>query len=630
MGSVGNRRRVLIIVENLPLPFDRRVWQEATTLNAAGYQVAIICPRGKGYMEKYECIEGIHIYRHPLPIEARGAFGYFAEYLIALFWEMWLACKINLIHGFDVIHACNPPDTIFLVGLFFKLLGKKFLFDHHDINPELYEAKFGRKDLFYKLLVLLERWTYRTANAAIATNESYKEIAIKRGKMHPDEIHVVRSGPSLERLRILPPKPELKRGREFLVAYLGTMGTQEGIDLLLRSVRHVVYKHMRRDIHFGLVGGGPELDHLKAYAREQEVDDYVTFTGRVPDQEMLEMLNTADICVNSDIANEMNDKSTMNKVMEYMALGKPIVQFDLTEGRFSAQEASLYARPGDEEDFAAKMLELLDDAGKREEMGRFGKKRVEQELEWKYEAPKLLAAYDALWNRPKNVSENNPGTGRRKPIMAAEEHDGAYRPAESTTTYRPIERITPSLVKATAKKVHWGIKRLYNRHRYIEKGRFAEFGYRFRYDRAAPYRARIGERTIFEAYNVLNTQLGNVAVGRKCWFGLNNVIMGPVDIGDKVSTGPYVMILGPRHPVHGKDPDHSDTTRIGNNVWISSGAIILSGVHIGDNAVISAGSVVGKDVPEGAFVGGNPARNMTSLAQKAWDGASKGMAVAAS
>ena len=370
------------------MPFDRRVWQEATALQRHGYLVSIICPTGKGFEQRAEVLDGINIYRHTLPLDAHGALGYLVEYSAALFWQFVLSWRVLLRHGFDVIHACNPPDNIFLVGGFFKIfLGKKFLFDHHDINPELYEAKFGRRDFFYKIMLLWERWTFRTANVSIATNESYRTIAIERGHMDPDKVFVVRSGPSLERLRLLPPVEALKKGRRYMVGYVGVMGQQEGLQYLLG----------REDVHFGLVGGGPELDNLKRLAADLGIADYVTFTGRVPDQLLLEMLNTADVCVNSDEYNAMNDKSTMNKIMEYMALGKPIVQFDLSEGRFSARDASVYARPNDAADMAAKIVELLDDPARRAEMGRIGRDRVENELAWPYEEPKLLGAYDALW-----------------------------------------------------------------------------------------------------------------------------------------------------------------------------------------------------------------------------------------
>jgi len=397
--SAGKVRRVLILVENLPSPFDRRVWQEATTLHANGYVVSIICPTGKGYEKHYEKIDGIHIYRYDLPLEGEGARGYAMEYSVALWHTFRLAWKVRREVGFDLVHACNPPDLLFLIGAFFKLFFRtRFVFDHHDINPELYEAKFGRRDFFWRLMVLFERLTFKTADVSIATNESYRRIAIERGGMNPANVFVVRSGPMLDRLRIVPPVEALKCGHPFLVGYVGVMGKQEGIDLLLRAVHYLVVDMGRADVHFGLVGGGTSLEEMKAMAVDLGIADYVTFTGRVPDQDLLEMLNTADVCVNPDVANEMNDKSTMNKIMEYMALGKPIVQFDLTEGRFSAQDASLYATKNDPADMARKISELLDDAARRQKMGEFGRRRVEDVLEWRYEAPKLLAAYDAAWS----------------------------------------------------------------------------------------------------------------------------------------------------------------------------------------------------------------------------------------
>lgn len=390
-------KRILILVENLPSPFDRRVWQEATTLRDAGYEISIICPTGRGYERKFEAIDGINIYRYNLPIEAEGALGYAAEYATALFWSFVLAWRVFFTRGFDVIHACNPPDLLFLIGGFFKLFGKKLVFDHHDINPELYEAKFGRRDFFYRLMLKLERWTFRTADISIATNESYRRIAIGRGSMDPNRVFIVRSGPSLERMKIEAGNVQLKCGRRYLVGYVGVMGKQEGINLLLHAIYHIVFDLKRNDIHFGLVGGGTSLEEMKALALSLKIAPFVTFTGRVPDEEMLAMLNTADVCVNPDIANEMNDKSTMNKIMEYMALAKPIVQFDLTEGRFSAQEASLYALRNDSKDFARKIIALVDDEQLREQMGQAGRARVLNDLAWHHEIPRLLAAYEALW-----------------------------------------------------------------------------------------------------------------------------------------------------------------------------------------------------------------------------------------
>ena len=391
-------KRILILVENLPSPFDRRVWQDACALRDAGHVVSIICPTGSGYERKFEAIGGIHIYRYNLPVEASGAAGYAVEYAIALASTFVLSWRVLFTRGFDVIHACNPPDLFFLIGGFFKLIGKKFLFDHHDLNPELYEAKFGRRDFLHRLMLALEYWTFRTADVSIATNESYRRIAIDRGRMPSERVFVVRSGPSLERLKILPAEKRLKCGRRYLVGYVGVMGKQEGIDHLLRAAHHIVHELGRSDVQFGLVGGGTSLEEMKAYAVELGVANFVTFTGRVPDCELLAMLNTADVCVNPDVANDMNDKSTMNKIMEYMALGKPIVQFDLTEGRYSAQKASLYAKKNDAVDLATKIVELLDDPVRRVQMGEFGRRRVREELEWRYEVPKLLAAYDALWH----------------------------------------------------------------------------------------------------------------------------------------------------------------------------------------------------------------------------------------
>jgi glycosyltransferase involved in cell wall biosynthesis len=370
------------------------VWQEALALRAHGHAVSIICPKGRGFDQGYEVLEGVHIYRHPLPVEANSALGYGLEYASSLLMEFALAIRIAFTRGFDVIHACNPPDTIFLIGRFFKLFGKRFIFDHHDINPELYEAKFGRRDLWYRLLCRLERWTFATADVSIATNESYRRIAIERGHMDPARVFVVRSGADLTRVRALPPRPELRRGKAHLVGYVGVIGKQEGLDLLLGAVAYMRQRLHRNDVHFAIVGDGTELAAVRQLARELAVEDCVEFTGRIPDAALWEIMSTADVCVNPDRANEMNDKSTMNKILEYMALGKPIVQFDLTEGRFSAGEASLYAHPNDVADFALKLCELLDDPERRATMGAIGRQRVEAGLAWHHQIPQLLEAYN--------------------------------------------------------------------------------------------------------------------------------------------------------------------------------------------------------------------------------------------
>ena len=386
-------RKILIIVENLPSPFDRRVWQEATALRDHGAIVSIICPTGKGFEKRFECIDGIGIYRHGLPKEADGALGYLREYGTALVMEFALAVKCLFQRGFHVIQACNPPDLIFLVALPFMLLGKKFIFDHHDVNPELYFAKFGKKDFLYRLMLVFERLTFAAASRTIATNHSYYHIAVTRGRKKPEQVTIVRSGPSLERMKIQPPVAKFRNGRQFSVGYLGVIGKQEGLNYLIDAARHIVYDLFRKDVQFICVGGGTELVNMIRYAEEQSVGAYFTFTGRVPDNEMLDALNTVDVCVNPDEYNEMNDMSTMNKIMEYMALAKPIVQFDLIEGRYSAQEASLYANRNDSVDMAAKIVYLLDHPELSKQMGTFGRNRVVHELEWNYEKEKYLDVY---------------------------------------------------------------------------------------------------------------------------------------------------------------------------------------------------------------------------------------------
>ncbi len=387
-------KHVLIIVENLPVPFDRRVWQEANTLKDNGAKVSIICPKMKGYTASYEVIDSIEIYRHSLPLEARGAAGYLLEYSVALFWEFILSWKIFFKKRFHVIHGCNPPDLIFLVAIWFKIFGVKYVFDHHDINPELYIAKYNKKGFFYKVMLMCERLTFATANYSIATNESYKEIAVLRGKMPQDKIQVIRSGPKLDRLKLLPPDNHYKRGRKYLVGYVGVIGEQEGIDLLLESISFIV--KTRSDIQFAIIGGGTDLEKLKQLTTLMKLNEYVDFYGRVPDDLLVAILNTSDICVNPDKPTEMNNLSTMNKIMEYMALKKPIVQYDLKEGRFSAQDASLYAKCGDTVDFAVKITELIDNNELRAKMSEYAYNRVLTVLSWDYESVKLTAFYDQV------------------------------------------------------------------------------------------------------------------------------------------------------------------------------------------------------------------------------------------
>ena len=391
-------RRVLIVVENLPVPLDRRVWLEATTLTAQGYEVSVICPTGRGWDKHYEVIDGIHIYRYPEPPEAHsGAVAYAKEYLLSLWHWFRLARKVRRERGFDVIHGCNPPDLIFLLALWYRWRGVRYLFDHHDVCPELFEAKFGEKGLLYKIMLIWERMTFACASVSIATNESFREIAMRRGKMPAEDVFVVRSAPKIEKFEIRPADPEMRKGAGTVLGYVGVIGQQEGMDLLVESAEHLIRRMGREDVHFIIVGFGPELPNVEADVARRGLQAHFTFTGPLYGEDLLRALNSCDIGVSPDPKNAMNDISTMNKVMEYMTLEKPVVQFDLKEGRASAGEASLYARENDPQDFAVKIAELMDAPERGSEMGRIGRARVLERLSWAHSAPRLLAAYDRIF-----------------------------------------------------------------------------------------------------------------------------------------------------------------------------------------------------------------------------------------
>ena len=389
---LDERPAVCIIVENLPVPLDRRVWQEACTLRDAGYRVSVICPKAFAFRKSRETLEGIEIYRHWL-WEAAGPLGYLIEYALALTAQFLLSLCVYVQTRFRVLQACNPPDTIFLIGLFFKRLGVRFIFDHHDLNPELYEAKFRRRDLGYKLVCWAERMTFRTANVSIATNESYREVALDRGSMRRERTFVVRSCPDLSKVQIRPPQPRLKEGRRHLVVYLGVMGHQDGLDLLLESIAKIVQLGKCEDTLFVLIGSGPELPRLKMLTKQKGLEAAVRFTGRVPDEDVAAYFSTAAIGVAPDRDTPMNDKSTMNKILEYMAFGLPVVLYDLTEGRRSAGDAALYAKRDDPEDFARQILRLLESESLRAELSARARKRIEESLNWENEKRELLQAY---------------------------------------------------------------------------------------------------------------------------------------------------------------------------------------------------------------------------------------------
>ena len=395
----STKRGVLIIVENLPVPFDRRVWQEANALREAGYTVSVICPKGKGHTSSYEELQGIHIYRHTLPIEASGAAGYLLEYLAALFWEFVLSIRVLRNHGFDAIHACNPPDLIFLIGGFYKIfLGKKFVFDQHDLNPELYEIKFGRRTgLFYRLLCLFERLTFKCADVSIATNETFKKIAIERGGMQPDKVAIVKSYPDLVRFHAVPADPALRKSFKFLIGYIGIIGQQDGVDILIRAMAYIVKELKRTDIGCMIIGSGSELENLRALASDLGVNGNVTFTGYLSGGALLTHLCSLDIGVIPDPPSACNDKLSMNKVFEYMALGLPFVQFDLAQSRLEAGDAGFVAKEPTPEAMAEAIISLLTNETLRHKMSKIGKERANREFRWETEKQTLVEHYRKLF-----------------------------------------------------------------------------------------------------------------------------------------------------------------------------------------------------------------------------------------
>jgi glycosyltransferase involved in cell wall biosynthesis len=391
---------ILIIVENLSVPFDRRVWAESLALTEAGYQVSVICPNTQNFALR-EVINGVSIYRYPAPTEGNGIIGYIKEFAYSLFAAFKLSMLVRKQKGFDVIQACNPPDVLFLIAKLHKVFGsKKFVFDHHDLSPELFSLRFdtAKKSFAYKILLWLERRTFKSANMVISTNESFKQIAMKRGNISPDSVFVVRNGPNLRRFVPREANEEMKYGRKHMVCYVGVMAEQDGLDYLLKAVDHVVNKRGRKDVTFVLIGSGEILDDLKQLAIDLKIYDYVVFTGRIDDDEMLATyLSTADVCVAPDPKNDLNDNCTLIKIAEYMAIGKPIVSFDLKESMFTAGDAALYATENDCADFGNKIIELLDDPARREKMGAFGSKRIVQSLSWDHSKKELIRAYDSLF-----------------------------------------------------------------------------------------------------------------------------------------------------------------------------------------------------------------------------------------
>jgi glycosyltransferase involved in cell wall biosynthesis len=392
-GRASSKPAVLILVENLPVPLDRRVWQESCVLRDAGYEVVVICPRMRGFDEAEEFIDGIYVYRHWIAEEAGGVLGFVREYGSALWGELRLSWKVWRRHRFRLVHLCNPPDLLFLIALPFKLLCRvKVIYDVHDVWPEMFEAKFGKRGLLYWAIRLAERLTYACADLVLVTNESVRQVARSRGGMPDSKVFVVRTAPKIATVDYAP-DPALKRGRLYLVGYVGVMGNADGVDYLMDAAAHLVHTLGRRDIQFLLMGTGPEHARLVAQRERLALQDYVDLPGRVTNEFLFSALQTIDVGVSCDPINTYNDHCTMNKVLEYMTFAKPQVLFDLKEGRASAGGAAMYVAENSAIKLAEAIQALLDDPVTREEMGRLGQERIRTQLNWERSALQLANAY---------------------------------------------------------------------------------------------------------------------------------------------------------------------------------------------------------------------------------------------
>jgi glycosyltransferase involved in cell wall biosynthesis len=384
-------------VQNLPVPFDRRVWLEATSLTRAGHTVSVICPKLKGYVRSFERLEGVDVYRYPAPVQGEGALTFAVEMIAAFLWTTLLSMRIRLFgRGFDVIHACNPPDTFWLLARVWRLAGVRFVYDQHDLCPEMFFAKFGRRGFLHRMLLRLECFSFQSADVVIAPNRSHAEIARARGGVEPERIAIVRSGPDPDRLRPGPPDDMLKRGRRFLCTYLGEMCPQDGVDHLVRAAKILCVDRGRHDVLFAFLGGGPSQPALVAYARELGVDAHCDFAGHVSDADLSRYLSTTDLGVDPTPRTEWSDRSTMNKIGEYMYFGCPVVAFDLRESRYTAGAAACFVASDRDEDLADQIERLLDDEPTRHRMRDMALHRARTELVWAQSEPELLAAYARL------------------------------------------------------------------------------------------------------------------------------------------------------------------------------------------------------------------------------------------
>jgi glycosyltransferase involved in cell wall biosynthesis len=390
--------RVLMLIENCSVPMDNRVWAEALTLREHGFQVSIIGPKGTNLdQESYTYLEGVHIYRYWSPPNSSKCTAYFFEYGVALVMTLLLSFKVFLRQGFDIIHVANPPDTYFLIGLFYRLLGKSFIFDQHDLSPEMFQVKFSRRMQFlYKLLLFMEWCSYRIATLVITSNRTMKEFALERGHVQANKVFAVYNGVDLNRIKRVSPEPELKRGRRFLLAFVGAMEVQDGVEYILLALHALVHRRGRQDVSLVLMGDGDHAPALRKLAHDLQLDEYVHFNGWTQAKDVVRFLSAADVGLVPEPQNGLNEYCTLAKTLEYMAVGKPSVAFDLPETRRVARDAAVYAKPNSVEDFTDKIETLLKDERLRRHMGAVGRKRIEEEFSWDQTKMELLRAYEVL------------------------------------------------------------------------------------------------------------------------------------------------------------------------------------------------------------------------------------------
>lgn len=397
---------VLVIIQNLPFRIDRRVRSECRALTDAGYRVSVVCPQENGDEPASFQVDEVTVHSYPPPPESRGVMGYVREFVVCWWRTARAAARVHRDAPFQVIQACNPPDTYWLLALLWRLRrGVRFVYDQHDLCPEVYVAKFGRRDVLYKALLLLERATYRTADHVISTNGSYQQIALERGHVDPSRSSVVLSTPDADLMHRGDPEPGARDLGKHLVCYVGIMGSQDGVDRLLAAIEHVVKVRGRTDVRFALLGFGDALEELRADCTRRGLDLWVQFTGRVDHAAIGRWLSSADLGVTPDPPSEFNDRSTMNKTLEYMAHELPVVASDLTETRRSAGEAARYVPGTDPAAFGDAILEILDDPDRGREMGLAGRARIEGELSWRRQAETYVRVFDGLTGRTPAFSE---------------------------------------------------------------------------------------------------------------------------------------------------------------------------------------------------------------------------------